>query len=54
MTHTSDPVPYLLYDSAGAFPPARPADGYSEEAVGASKIRISPGCDLFARMLNGK
>lgn len=54
MTHTSDPVPYLLYDSSGVFPPARPADGYSEEAAKAGGVRITPGCDLFARMLKGK
>lgn len=54
MTHTSDPVPYLLYDSAGDFPPLRPADGYSESMASASGIRITPGFKLFARMLNGK
>ena len=54
MTHTSDPVPYLLYDSAGAFLPACPADEYSEVAAGASGIRITPGCNLFVRMVKGQ
>lgn len=54
MTHTSDPVPYLLYDSAGAFPPACPADEYSEAAARASGIRITPGYELFGRMVKGQ
>lgn len=54
MTHTSDPVPYLLYDSAGAFPPACPAASYSEADAAAGNIRITPGFKLFARMLHGK
>lgn len=54
MTHTNDPVPYLLYDSSGAFPPVCSADEYSEAAASASGIRISPGYELFGRMLKGK
>lgn len=54
MTHTSDPVPYLLYDSSGVFPASRPTESYSEESAAASGIRVTPGCDLFKRMLAGR
>lgn len=54
MSHTSDPVPYLLFDSAGAFRSAAGCDCYSEQAARSSGIRITPGYKLFGRMLTGK
>jgi 2,3-bisphosphoglycerate-independent phosphoglycerate mutase len=51
MTHTSDPVPYILYDSSGKFKNQVPASGYSEQQARSGGIMIDPGCGLVPRML---
>lgn len=51
MTHTADPVPYILYDSAGAFVSPVTATGYSEAQARATGVMIDPGCGLIPRML---
>lgn len=51
MTHTSDPVPYALFDSS-----ARSAGGkagYSEKAAGATGIRLDDGHKLMERLVSG-
>jgi 2,3-bisphosphoglycerate-independent phosphoglycerate mutase len=52
MTHTSDPVPYLLFDSAGAFPPRHLASGYSEEAAAESGVLVREGHRLMERLIS--
>jgi 2,3-bisphosphoglycerate-independent phosphoglycerate mutase len=52
MTHTSDPVPYLLFDSAGAFPPRHLASGYSEEAAAESGVLVREGHRLMERFIS--
>lgn len=54
MTHTADPVPYILFDSQGGFKSAQAAAGYSESEARASGVMVDPGCRLIPRMLNGK
>lgn len=51
MTHTADPVPYILFDSAGHFKNSHAADGYSEVQARATGVLIDPGCGLIPRML---
>lgn len=52
-THTPDPVPFILYGSAGEFPPARPAQGYSEEEAKASGVLVDPGHGLMQQFIQG-
>ena len=47
-THTSDPVPYLLYDSTGA---VRTADTYSEKTGRQTGIFEEKGCRLMDHLL---
>jgi len=51
MTHTLDPVPYILYDSAGAFTPPKPASGYSEKEARVSGVVVDPGYKLMDRLM---
>jgi len=53
MTHTSDPVPYILYDSAGTFPPRSAASGYSEAEAAASGVHLREGHLLMERFITG-
>ncbi len=47
-THTSDPVPYLIYDSTNE---KNGAAGYSEKQAKATGIYIEKGCTLMNRFL---
>jgi 2,3-bisphosphoglycerate-independent phosphoglycerate mutase len=51
MTHTSGPVPYILYGSNGEFPPVGKAAGYSESEAEATGILIEPGYRLMSTFL---
>jgi len=51
MTHTSDPVPYILFDSSGKFKNKVAASGYSEEQARSTGQVVDPGCGLIPRML---
>lgn len=51
MTHTSAPVPYILFDSAGGYRNPSPAQDYSEVSAKSSGQLIDPGHGLLARML---
>ncbi|MBE0599077.1 MAG: cofactor-independent phosphoglycerate mutase [Desulfuromonadales bacterium] len=53
-THTRDPVPFILYGSAGEFPPNRQAQGYSEAEAKASNIVVDPGYLLMRQFVEGK
>lgn len=54
MTHTPDPVPFILYGSAGEFPAARPAQGYSEKEAKATGVIVDPGYTLMRKFIEGK
>lgn len=51
MTHCSDPVPYLIYDSGESFDGVK-AESYDEEQAKRTGIFLSSGCDLMKRLLN--
>jgi 2,3-bisphosphoglycerate-independent phosphoglycerate mutase len=53
MTHTLGPVPYVLYDSAGAFPAAGGA-AYNEKEAAATGIVVDPGFLLMRRLIRGE
>ena len=46
-THTSDPVPFLLYDSTKT---QNGQDVYSEKAARESGLTVSRGCELIDRL----
>ncbi|PLX94024.1 MAG: cofactor-independent phosphoglycerate mutase [Desulfuromonas sp.] len=51
MTHTSDPVPYILFDSQGAFSPTSSVSGYDEFQSRQGGNVIDPGHLLMERLL---
>jgi 2,3-bisphosphoglycerate-independent phosphoglycerate mutase len=51
MTHTPDPVPFILFDSGRKFPPAVHPNGYNEREARASGIYIEKGHELMARLI---
>ncbi|PLX85155.1 MAG: cofactor-independent phosphoglycerate mutase [Desulfuromonas sp.] len=53
MTHTTDPVPYILCGSGGEFPPASGVEGYSEKAALATGVKIDRGHELMERLVRG-
>ena len=53
MTHTSDPVPFVLYGSQGEFP-ANGATGYCEDNARATGVLVDPGHELMARLVGGR
>ncbi|PLX82181.1 MAG: cofactor-independent phosphoglycerate mutase [Desulfuromonas sp.] len=50
MTHTSDAVPYILYDSTGKVS-GNGAKGYDEAQAKASGVIVDPGHELVRRMI---
>lgn len=50
-THTGDPVPFVLYDSARETKPH--ADGYSEAAAERTGLCIDEGYTLMGKLING-
>ena len=51
-THTSDPIPYLLYDSRKAF--AGSAGVYNEKAAQAGGIEVMYGYELIDKLFEEK
>jgi 2,3-bisphosphoglycerate-independent phosphoglycerate mutase len=51
MTHTPDPVPFILFDSGRKFPPAGHPNGYNERDARASGIYIEKGHEMMARLI---
>mgnify|MGYP000074497203 FL=1 len=51
-THTSDPIPYLLYDSRKAFEDG--AGVYNEKAAQASGIEVMHGYELIDKLFEEK
>lgn len=54
MTHTKDPVPFVLAGSGNEFVAANPAAEYSESAARASGLVIDPGHLVMAALVSGK
>ena len=54
MTHTPDPVPFVLYGSGGEFPPASLVRGYDEKQAASTGVRVERGTDLMRRLIRGK
>ncbi|WP_305043710.1 cofactor-independent phosphoglycerate mutase [Geoalkalibacter sp.] len=52
-THTSQPVPYVLFDSAGGKLPANGAAGYHESAALQTGMKVEEGWRLFDRLIRG-
>lgn len=52
MTHTKDPVPFVLYGSRGEFAPNH-AHEYSELAAKSSGLMVDPGHRLMELLVNG-
>ncbi|MDT8441322.1 MAG: cofactor-independent phosphoglycerate mutase [Desulfuromonadales bacterium] len=52
MTHTRDPVPFVLFGSGGEFP-ANGADSYSEVTAGASGLKLDQGHLLMQALVQG-
>lgn len=50
MTHTADPVPFILYGSSGEYPAAGPVNGYSE-ADAAGGVLVDPGHRLMSLLI---
>lgn len=54
MTHTPDPVPFVLADNQGHFVPREAAGEYSEKAAAASGIFLEQGHRLLPAMIDGR
>ena len=52
MTHTAEPVPFILYDSKGEFPKTGAAD-YSERSAAAGGLHLPYGYQLLERLIRG-
>jgi 2,3-bisphosphoglycerate-independent phosphoglycerate mutase len=49
MTHTLDPVPYVLFGSTGEFPAVGQACGYSEKQAKATGVYLAQGHEMMKR-----
>ena len=54
MTHTKDPVPFVLYGSAGEFSSDYVAGEYSEACAAESALKVDPGHQLMRIMVDGR
>ncbi|OHB25067.1 MAG: cofactor-independent phosphoglycerate mutase [Desulfuromonadaceae bacterium GWC2_58_13] len=52
MTHTLDPVPYILYGSGGEFPAVGRVSGYSEKQASATGIHLNRGHEMMKRFFS--
>jgi 2,3-bisphosphoglycerate-independent phosphoglycerate mutase len=53
MTHTKDPVPFILYASGGEFAPCGSVSGYSEANARSTGVQIAPGYQMLRRLIDG-
>jgi 2,3-bisphosphoglycerate-independent phosphoglycerate mutase len=49
MTHTLDPVPYVLFGSDGEFPAIGKVSGYSEKQAKATGVYLDRGHEMMKR-----
>ncbi len=54
MTHTKDPVPFVLYGSENEFNSSYRASEYSEPCAKASALSVDPGHTLMSIMVSGQ
>ena len=54
MTHTKDPVPFVLAGSGSEFVPEKSAAEYSEPAAQASDVVIDPGYQMMEILVSGQ
>jgi 2,3-bisphosphoglycerate-independent phosphoglycerate mutase len=54
MTHTKDPVPFILYGSSGEFPPRGTVTGYSEKYAHSTGLQVAPGHLMLRHLLDGR
>jgi len=54
MTHTKDPVPFVLASSAGEFTPENAASEYSEAAARAAGLVVDPGYKVMEALIKGR
>jgi 2,3-bisphosphoglycerate-independent phosphoglycerate mutase len=54
MTHTKDPVPFILYASGGEFAPRGSVDGYSEANARSTGVMVAPGHLLLRHLITGR
>jgi len=54
MTHTKDPVPFVLASSGSEFVPEQAALEYSEAAAQNSGLLVAPGHQLMEALVNGR
>lgn len=53
MTHTKDPVPFILYGSGGEFVPRGMVTGYSEANARSTGVRVTPGYHMLRHLIQG-
>lgn len=53
MTHTKDPVPFILYGSGGEFAPRGQVTGYSEANARSTGVMVTPGHRMLAHLIAG-
>ncbi|MCM2266113.1 MAG: cofactor-independent phosphoglycerate mutase [Desulfuromonadales bacterium] len=54
MTHTKDPVPFILYGSRGEFAPRGAVTGYSEANARSTGILVTPGHLMLRHLIAGR
>ena len=54
MTHTKDPVPFVLAGSGSEFAAKHPTSEYSEAAARATGLIVAPGHQMMAILVNGQ
>lgn len=53
MTHTKDPVPFVLYGTGGEFTPNGHVSGYSEGNARSTGLLVAPGHRMLRLMIDG-
>jgi 2,3-bisphosphoglycerate-independent phosphoglycerate mutase len=53
MTHTKDPVPFILYGSQGEFAPQGTVTGYSEANARSTGVMVAPGHRMLSHLIAG-
>jgi 2,3-bisphosphoglycerate-independent phosphoglycerate mutase len=54
MTHTKDPVPFILYASGGEFVPCGSVSGYSEANARSTGVMVVPGHHMLQYLIDGQ
>jgi len=54
MTHTKDPIPFILFGSAGEFAPRGSVTGYSEANARSTGLMIAPGYRMLQCLIRGE